>query len=127
MQMIELQLWHLISLLLSFMGCVAGFWKFTESRREKAEDIRWQDFHRHLDNRFQDITSRFKDIVDQRASDMKKLADLERDFIRFQTQIAADYVRREDYVQWQSSMQTKVDAFVLRIDNAQLRMGIKND
>lgn len=111
---VEIQLWHLISLLISFMGCVAGFWKFTEARREKSEDHRWDDLHRHLE-------ARFEAIMKHRETDASSLQKLEREFLRFQASMPLEYVRREDYVRGQSVIEAKLDALYHKIEIVQLK------
>jgi len=115
----ELQLWHIISLLVSFFGCVAGFWKFTEARREKSEEHRFGDMHQHLDRRIEDV-------LKHREKDSSALRELERDFLRFKAALPIEYVRREDYVRGQSVIEAKLDALYHKIEILQLKGSAKN-
>ena len=125
---IELQLWHFISLLLSFFACVAGFWKLTEARREKAAEQRWADAYRHMDTRFdlvqknhlsieEHMETRFELVQKNRTG----IDELERNFLRFQAHLPLEYVRREDYVRGQSVIEAKLDALYHKIELLQLR------
>ena len=116
--MIEIQLWHLVSLLLAFFSCIAGFWKFTESRREKTEDQRWNDLHRHLD-------ARFKVLSDAQQEERKKFADIERAMLELKAELPEKYLMKADYVQMQSSILTKLDALAVRFQNAMLRAEVE--
>jgi hypothetical protein len=45
---VEFQFWHLISLLLSFFGCVAGFVKFIYGQNEKRREADLERFQSEL-------------------------------------------------------------------------------
>jgi hypothetical protein len=119
--MIEIQIWHLITLLISFFGCVAGFWKFTESRaekvresRERNEDKRWEELHRHLD-------ARFKDFSEAAKENAKESARLERAFMELRAELPNNYVRREEWLRGQSTIEAKIDGLAHRLENLFLK------
>jgi hypothetical protein len=112
--MVEIELWHLIALLLSFFGAVVGFWKFIEARREKSDDRRWEDLHRHLD-------ARFLDISEAQRKEREEWIKLERGLMELKAELPRQYVLRDDYIRMQSIIEGKIDALALRIENAQLR------
>ncbi|MCL1861803.1 MAG: hypothetical protein FWG52_09785 [Proteobacteria bacterium] len=115
---VEVQLWQIVTLLVSFFGCVAGFWKFTEARREKAEDRRWNDLHRYMD-------SRFKDIANTQRDTHEKSDKLERSLLELKAELPQKYLMREDYVRQQSVIETKLDALARRIESIMLNGAFK--
>jgi hypothetical protein len=111
---VEIQLWQMITLLLSFFGCVAGFWKIIEARREKSDDRRWEDLHRHIDARFQAI-------AEHQKTEWAQWQQLDRKFMEFKAELPREYVRREDYIRGQSVVESKIDALALKIENILLK------
>lgn len=115
--MITLELWHLITLLLAFFGCVAGFGKILLAEFEKRQGERFaaQEESRRA----------AQDHWDQRFSAIEKGADdwmrLERDFLKFRAELPLLYVIRDDYVRNQTVIEAKLDALALRLENAQLK------
>jgi hypothetical protein len=95
---------------------VAGFWKFTEGRREKAEDKRWDDLHRHLD-------ARMRDISENQKQNKEEWIKMERSLLELRAELPLQYVRREDYIRGQSVLETKLDAIVVKFENAMLKKG----
>lgn len=117
MQTIQLELWHLITLLLGFFGCVGGFGKILLSQfeRRQAERFAAQEDARkqaqdHWDDRFS--------ILEKAARDWVRV---ERDFLEFQAKLPMTYVMRDDYVRNQTVIEAKLDAVALRIENLQLK------
>lgn len=103
---LSVELWQLIGLLLTVAGLLAGFFKQLMSKIDRA-----------LENRFS--------IIEKQAA---KWQDLERDFLRFQADMAVHYVRREDYVRGQSVIEAKLDALFTELKRVQieaLKGGVK--
>jgi hypothetical protein len=114
---ITLELWHLITLLLAFFGCVAGFGKILLAEFEKRQGERFdaQEASRksaqaHWDLRFSTL---------EKGSD--EWMRLERDFLKFRAELPMTYVIRDDYVRNQTVIEAKLDALALRLENAQLK------
>jgi hypothetical protein len=118
--MIEIELWHLFWLLVSFFGGVAAFWKFIEARREKSEDRRWEELHRHLD-------ARFKEVGDAQRNERENAARLERQLLELKAELPRTYVLREDYIHGQSVIEAKLDSLATRIENIFLKAGVHHD
>jgi hypothetical protein len=49
--MVEIQLWHMVTLLLSFFGAVWAFWQYVKGREDKGQDTA----QKALDTRFNAI------------------------------------------------------------------------
>lgn len=115
--LIQIELWHLITLLLSFFGCVGAFGKLLLSQFEKrqAERFEAQEVARkasadHWDQRFSILEAAAKEWV-----------RIERDFLAWKADLPMTYVMRDDYVRNQTVIEAKLDAVALRIENLQLR------
>lgn len=118
--MITIELWHLITLLLAFFGCVAGFGKILKSEFEKGLEQRFKaqeesrvQAQAHWDQRFSSLEASAGDVM-----------RLEREFLRFRADLPMTYVIRDDYVRNQTVIEAKLDALALRLENAQLKGAI---
>ena len=118
---VTLDLWHVISLAVSFFGASAAAGKLLLSQTQ-----------RHLDERFtaqetaraanHDQVSRRLDGMEEAArSEMGNWQRIERDLLKLQADMPLHYVRREDYIRGQSVIESKLDGLALKIENVQLR------
>lgn len=99
---VQLELWHLILLLLAWVGGVASFGKILLDQFEKR------------------LGERFAGIEAAKDRQMEKLESLERDFLQWKGELPLNYVRREDYIRGQSVIEAKIDGLALRWENAQM-------
>lgn len=99
MNNVQLELWHLITLLLMFLGASAGVGKLLLSRTEK-----------HLDMRFNSL--------DKEAQEWKRV---EREVMNLKAELPREYVRRDDYIRGQSVIEAKLDALALRLQGVQIK------
>jgi len=113
---LELQLWHLISLLLSFFGFVVGTAKYLLAQTEKrqndkdiAQDSRWQETQRHMDTRLLAIEAALKEVNGEWTR-------LERELLKLKAELPVEYVRREDYVRGQAVLEAKLDALYSKLE-----------
>lgn len=125
---IQLELWHLITLLLAFFGCVGGFGKVLIAQFEKrlGERFKAQDEAREAGSRsLREALSQQRDALAQHILDERKTSaqviSLERDFLTWKAELPVQYVRREDYVRNQTIIEAKLDAVALKIENIQLK------
>jgi len=121
--MVELQLWHLISLLVSFLGAAFGGmkWMFTQSMRQQEKqfasmETRRREGQAHWDERFSKIEAGQKEAS-------QEWSRLERDLLGLKAELPVQYVRREDYIRGQSVLEAKMDALALRMENILLKEG----
>ena len=121
---VTLDLWHVISLAVSFFGASAAAGKLLLSQTQK-----------HLDHRFNtqeaaraanhDPVSRRLDSIEAGArEEMGNWQRIERDLLKFQADMPLNYVRREDHIRVQSILEAKLDGLATKIDNAQLRASL---
>jgi hypothetical protein len=94
----ELELWQLISLLLTLLAVLIGLGKTLLAQVERS-----------LDRRFA--------TVEGQATSWQ---NLEREFLKFQAEMAVQYVRREDYVRGQSVIEAKLDAIASELKRVQI-------
>lgn len=94
----EIELWQLITLLLSLLTVLIGLGKVLLTQVERS-----------LDQRFS--------TVEGQAGAWQ---NLEREFLKFQAEMAVQYVRREDYVRGQSVIEAKLDAIASELKRVQI-------
>lgn len=113
---IELELWHLILLLLGFFTFACGFGKLMLDQVEKrlAERFDAQDSARQVGQ--QSIREVFAEHLTEERRNALALQGLERDFLKWQAELPIHYVRREDYVRGQSVIEAKLDALFAKIE-----------
>ncbi len=107
---IELELWHLITLFMAFVGCLGFMLKIAIdylNRRDNERQIA-------LQTTLSELSKSIKSNDDH-------LTRLERELLIFKADVAKDYVRREDYVQMTATFMAKVDSLSLKIDTALMR------
>lgn len=122
---VQMELWHLITLLIAFFGCVGAFGKVIISQFEK----RLKERFTAQDNARMEGQKALRDIFDQHLADERRNGDalmsLEREFLRWQADLPIHYVRREDYVRGQVVIEAKLDALYNKLEVVQLK-GVMN-
>lgn len=95
---IELELWHLISLVIVIIG---AFWTLGKMMLVQAKT--------QIDGQFKTLGEhmRMQDESDRR---------LERQLMELKAELPRDYVRREDYTQAVATIMTKIDHLGLRVE-----------
>jgi len=104
--LIQMELWHLITLLLAFFSFVAGVVKvlFMQFEKRQAEQ------RQHWDQRFTSL-----------ETTAKEWTRVERDFLAWKADLPMTFVMRDDYVRNQTVIEAKLDSVALRIENLQLK------
>lgn len=113
---IQLEAWHIISLMITVIGAAwAGFGvllkqvdKRLDARFEAMEAARAEGV-RHWDRIF-------GELADQHRREASELQRVENDFLRFQADLPNRYVMRMDYIRGQSVLEAKQDALAARQD-----------
>ncbi len=118
---IEMELWHLITLLLAFFSCVGIFGKVLLDQVEKRQVERAQA----QDDARQEGQRTLREALDKHIADERVTANavqtLERDFLKWQAELPVHYVRREDYVRGQSVIEAKLDALYSKLEVVQMK------
>jgi transketolase len=114
--MIELQLWHLISLLISFLGFAFGCMKFLlvqfsrqQEKQFAAMESRRREGQAHWDERFTKIETGQREAAHEWSR-------LERNLLELKADLPVQYVRREDYIRGQSVLEAKLDALYAKLE-----------
>lgn len=101
--MVQLEFWHVISVLIAFFTFAAGIGKALLFQMQQ-----------HLDKRFEAL-----ERAHGREAD--NWLRVERDLNKLKAELPLNYVRREDYIRGQSVLESKLDALAIKLENAQLR------
>ena len=118
---VTLDLWHVISLAVSFFGASAAAGKLLLSQTQRHLDTRFtaQETARAANH---DQVSRRLDSMEEAArSEMGNWQRIERDLLKLQADMPLHDVRREDYIRGQSVIERKLDGLALKIETVQLR------
>lgn len=104
---IELELWHLITLVIAVVG---AFWGLAQMLIKASQE--------HIGEKFGAITELIKgqsDLIRGQGEDMRRI---ERDLMGLKAELPRDYVRREDYTQTIATIMTKIDHATLLMQQA---------
>lgn len=116
---VQLELWHLIVLL---MGFFAAVWAMGS--------VLLKQFEKRLDERFvaQDqLRNTAARQWEERFARVEQISrDNDRALLKHQAELPTQYVRREDYIRGQSVIEAKIDAVYSKIEVLQIK-GAKND
>jgi hypothetical protein len=117
----QIELWHLVLLLIAFFGGCAGAGKLLLDQIQKNMDSRFkaQDDARTTNH---DQLSRRLDALDAASrAETGQWQRVERELLNLKAELPLHYVRREDYVQAVATIMAKLDAMALRFENILLR------
>ena len=96
--LVTLETPQIVFLALAFLGMLSGFGKLLLNQID-----------RRLEKRF--------DTIEKQGAEWQRL---ERDFLTFKAELPVHYVRREDYVRGQSTIEAKLDAIAAKTELVQL-------
>jgi len=115
--MIQMELWHLITLLLAFFGCVGAFGKVLLAQFEKRQAERFEAqeearkaYAEHWDRRFSALENA-----------AKEWGRIERQFLEWKAEMPMTYVMRPEYVRNQTVIEAKLDTIAIRQENILLK------
>jgi len=100
---VQLEFWHVISVLLTFFGFAAGVGKLLLMQTQQ-----------HIDRRFEALEK-------NHSREAENWLRVERDLNSLRSELPINYVRRDDYIRGQSVLESKLDALAVKLENAQLR------
>ena len=118
---VTLDLWHVISLAVSFFGASAAAGKLLLSQTQKHLDHRFNTQEAARAANHDQVSRRLDSIEAGAREEMGNWQRIERDLLKFQADMPLNYVRREDHIRVQSILEAKMDGLATKIDNAQLR------
>ncbi|WP_323114317.1 hypothetical protein [Pseudomonas guariconensis] len=104
MTTIELPLWQLITAGAGLIGAFLGLLKLLVSAIERRLDQRFA----HMDGRFEAL-----------AKDSDRLRQVELGVEKLRVEMSLNYVRREDWVRNQATIESKLDGLALKLEQVQ--------
>jgi hypothetical protein len=118
---VEMELWHLITLLLAFFGCIGAFGKVLLDQIEKRLETRAVAQDKAREEGQKALRDAFSAHMTEERSNASAVQTLERDFLKWQAELPVHYVRREDYVRGQSVIEAKLDALFSKLEVVQIK------
>ena len=118
---VQLELWHLITLLIMFLGAsaTAGKLLLTQTQRHLDDRFTAQEIARAANH--EQVSRRLDSMEVAAREESGNWARIERDLLAMKADLPLHYVRREDYIRGQSVIESKLDGLALKIENVQLR------
>lgn len=102
---VQIELWQLITLLLAFFGAVGAFGKILLDQIEKR--IAARDDAR---------TAEFKHLNETLSREADSWRRVERELLLLQAELPNQYVRRDDWIRFGGSIDSKMDALHQKFD-----------
>ena len=118
---LQLELWHLITLLIAFMGASAGAGKLLLTQHQTHMDTRLNAHDEARKANHEATQARLVLIESAAREESSQWQRVERELMRLQADLPVAYVRRDDYIRGQSVLEAKLDGLATKIENAQLR------
>ncbi len=118
---VTLDLWHVISLAVSFFGASAAAGKLLLTQTQRHLDARFNAQETARASNHDQVSRRLDSMEEAARSEMGNWQRIERDLLKLQADMPLHYVRREDYIRGQSVIESKLDGLALKIENVQLR------
>lgn len=124
MSFVQLEIWHLVTLLVLFVSVIASAGWMLLGQIDKRLDARFDSMERARAENTTHWDAKFKAVLDDQQKGADAWRTLERDFLKFRGDLPLEYVRREDFIRNQSVIEAKLDGLALHIQNLQLK-GLK--
>ena len=121
---INLELWHLILLLMAFIASVWAGFGVLLAQVDKRLDGRFTALDEARKSGQSHWDRQFAALAEQNLREVQGWQQLERDFLGWKAEMPIQYVRREDYVRNQTIIEAKLDQLRLSIENQYLK-GLK--
>lgn len=118
---VTLDLWHVISLAVSFFGASAAAGKLLLSQTQRHLDDRFNAQEAARTANHDQVQRRLDSMEASAREEMGNWQRIERDLLKMQADMPLNYVRREDYIRGQSLIEAKLDALGNKLDVMQLR------
>lgn len=113
---VELELWHLVLLLIAFFGAIGGFGKVLLEQFEKRVAEKFKAAADIRAGRDEALRETLLQHLAQERETGAKISDLEKDFLRWQSELPEKYVRRDDYIRGQTVIEAKLDALYSKLE-----------
>lgn len=117
----QIELWHLILLLLAFFGAVGAASKLLLVQTLKHLDERAALQEKSRTAEHKQVSGRLDRIETVNREEAANWLRIERDLMSLRADLPLNYVRREDYIRGQSILEAKIDGLGSKLEIAQLR------
>ncbi len=107
---LQIDFWQLVGLLISGLGALIAVMKFGVSQAQK-----------HQDATHQQLIGRLVGIEQANREESNQWQRMERELLQMKADMPLQYVRREDYIRGQSTIEAKLDVLASKMESAQLR------
>lgn len=118
---VQLELWHLILLLLAFLGMVSGFGKVLLDQIEKRLGERFAGQERLRVEAQKHWDTKFSSIEAASREESSQWQRIERELLSLKAELPTQYVRREDYIRNQTVIEAKIDRVFGKLELLQLQ------
>ena len=113
---VTLDLWHVISLAVSFFGASAAAGKLLLSQTQRHLDERFNSQESARAANHEQVSRRLDGMEAAAREESGNWARIERDLLAMKADLPLHYVRREDYIRGQTVLERRMGALYQRID-----------
>ncbi|MBN0245322.1 hypothetical protein JTL47_34870, partial [Pseudomonas aeruginosa] len=106
---VELELWQLITLLLTFLGACAGGGKLLLNQIQKSLDSRFASQDQARLANHEQLSYRLDAIEQAAREETNQWQRVERELMSLKAELPFQYVLRDDYIRGQSVIEMKLD------------------
>lgn len=121
---VQVDFWHLVGLLLGFLGACAAAGRLLLAQSQKHLDDRFAVLERVRAESQQQLALRLDAIEQVNRDETIQWQRVEREMLKFQADLPMRYVMRDDYIRGQTVLEAKMDAALAKIDSVQLRAAL---
>jgi hypothetical protein len=107
---LKIEFWQLLGLALTVGGAFVGALKLLADQ-----------FLVRMDERFASISKDLDAHMEQERRTQERLDQIERDMMGLRAELPERYLRREDHIRSQSTIEAKLDALAGKLELAQMR------
>lgn len=80
-----------------------------------------KSFEQRMDTKLFDLSKRVNDSMKRIESNELSMHELEKQFLRWRSELPMQYVRREDFIRNQTVIEAKLDALFAKVDVIRMR------
>lgn len=104
---LELNITHLITLGVAFIGALWALVKIIVAQQEKR-----------LTEKFGVLTKALETVGSDLRAEAQATQQLKLEFLQFKAELPRDYVRRDDFIRSIGTIEARIDNFALRMERA---------
>lgn len=123
---VELELWHLITMLVMFLGAVWAFGQVLFAQVDKRLEARFVGLERARSESSQIWVQRFDELHRASAEERESTRRVENDLLKLRAELPERFVMREDYHRMQTIIELKIDKLGMKVENMMMNRGANN-